>query len=72
MDVVSPLVQALRNGESELRVRAAHELAKTCDRRALEALLARLADADVQVREAAIYALGRQGEAGVEPLVELA
>jgi HEAT repeat protein len=71
VDVVTPLIETLRQGDAELRVRAAHELAKTRDSRAFEALLATLAEPDAPLREAAIYALGRQGDAGVEPLVEI-
>jgi hypothetical protein len=72
VDVVAPLISTLQSGESALRVCAACELAKSRDSRALTALLATVAGPDERVRQAATYALGRQGEAGVEPLVEIA
>ncbi len=65
-------IAALKDKDSQKRIKAAETLAKSCDSRATAALLAATKDEDVSVRVAAIEALGKLGNReAIDPLIEL-
>ena len=59
IDIVEPLIRFLEDDDTNLRIQAALILGQRRDRRAIPALIARLDDADVNVRFHVIEALGR-------------
>jgi HEAT repeat protein len=62
---------ALKDKEAKTRIEAAQRLAKTCDARAAQPLIALLKDEDPLARVAAVEALGQLGDrASIEPLIE--
>lgn|GEM_PF-912695 len=64
-------ISALKEPDVSRRVRAAEQLGKGCDSRAIEPLLAARTDPDGSVRAAAVEALGRLGDPRtIEPLIE--
>ena len=72
-DKISGLLPAFQNKEAHKRIEAADSLAKSCDVRAVEPLVAALKDSDDSVRIAAVDALGRLGDKStIEPLIEIA
>lgn len=66
-------IAALKDKDADKRIKAAETLAKACDARATNPLLAVIRDdAEVPVRVAAVEALGRLGDQEtIDPLVEL-
>jgi len=69
---VEPLIVALRDSDSGVRVAAAQALGQLGDERAVEPLIAILRDSDSGVRVAAAQALGQLGdERAVEPLIAI-
>jgi HEAT repeat protein len=61
---------ALKDKDAQVRIKAASELAKTCEQRAVAPLISLLKDADPLARVAAVEALGQLGDrAAVEPLI---
>lgn len=65
-------IAALKDKDSQKRIKAAEALAKSCDSRATNPLLAAArSDEDVTVRVAAVEALGRLGDKeAIDPLIE--
>jgi HEAT repeat protein len=73
VDIVGPLVDFLRDSDSNLRLQVALALGDRPDPRATSALLAALHDSDSNVRFHAIEALGRLRAAdAVDPLIAIA
>jgi HEAT repeat protein len=70
---VEAQLAALKSGDAAARVKAAEELARSCDRQASAPLLtAAKEDKDLGVRVAAITALGQLGDREtIDPLIEL-
>lgn len=66
---VTALVAALRDGDPDVRVRAAEALGQLNDPRAIKPLIRRFSDSDLAVRQAATQALENLGEPAVAPLV---
>ncbi len=59
------------DNDAQKRIEAAAGLAKSCDSRAVEPLVAALKDSEVSVRLAAVEALGQLGDrSAIEPLIE--
>ncbi|MBE9542384.1 MAG: HEAT repeat domain-containing protein [Proteobacteria bacterium] len=68
-EVVEPLIHALNDEDSYLRLYATEALGKIKDVRAVEALIHALNDEESYVRESAAETLIRIGEPAVEPLI---
>ncbi|MCW5966868.1 MAG: HEAT repeat domain-containing protein [Blastocatellales bacterium] len=70
---VEAAIASLKSGDVSSRKNAAETLARACDRRAVEPLVASAkSDTDTGVRVAAIEALGRLGDReAIDPLLEL-
>ena len=64
-DALDALIGALDDPEAEVRHAAAHALSRYGEARAVEALTARIVDADEWTRLFAVRALGRSGDASV-------
>jgi HEAT repeat protein len=61
----------LKSNDAQKRAKAAAALAKSCDSRAVEPLVAALKDSETAVRMAAVEALGQLGDhSAIEPLIE--
>ena len=68
---VPAALAALKDKDSQKRIKAAETLAKSCDSRATNPLLAALRDDEVAVRIAAVEALGQLGDKqAIDPLIE--
>jgi HEAT repeat protein len=64
-------IASLKDADAQKRVKAADELAKSCDSRAVDPLVAALKDPEVAVRIAAVAALGKLGDRNsIEALIE--
>jgi HEAT repeat protein len=64
-------ISSLRDKDPQKRIRAAEQLAKSCDSRAVDPLIAVLNDEEVSVRVAVVEALGQIGHRkAIEPLIE--
>ncbi|MGE0127849.1 MAG: HEAT repeat domain-containing protein [Blastocatellales bacterium] len=64
-------IAALKDKDTQKRVKAAEALARSCDTRAAEPLAAALKDPEVAVRVAVAQALGQLGDRNtIEPLIE--
>src|SRR5437660_7772154 len=68
-DSLAEQISALLKGNTVARVAAATTLGASCDRRAVEPLIACLNVGDKSVRTAVIEALGQLGELAVAPLI---
>jgi HEAT repeat protein len=70
-EAVEPLLQALRDHSSEVRVKAIESLEKLGDRRAVEPVIQCLQDSDFFVRTRAAWALAKFGdESAIAPLIQ--
>lgn len=68
---VPAALAALKDKDSQKRIKAAETLAKACDSRATKPLLAALGDEEVAVRVSAVEALGQLGDQqAIDPLIE--
>jgi HEAT repeat protein len=68
---VPSAISSLKDKDPQKRIKAAGQLAKSCDSRAVEPLIAMLNDEEVPVRVAAVEALGQIGDRkSIEPLIE--
>lgn len=68
---VPAALAALKDKDSQRRVKAAESLARACDSRATLPLLAALKDDEIAVRVAAVEALGQLGDQqAIDPLIE--
>lgn len=71
-EAATAAIAALKDKDSQKRIKAAETLAKSCDSRATAELLAAIKDEAVSVRVAAIEALGKLGDReAIDPLIEL-
>ncbi|MCI0336195.1 MAG: HEAT repeat domain-containing protein [Acidobacteria bacterium] len=61
-DAVARAISSLKDKESSVRLQAAQQLSKSCDKRAVEPVTALLQDQELPVRLAAIEALGKLGD----------
>jgi len=68
-DALERLILELKDDRRDVRSRAAYELGKHSDPRAIGPLIGALADNDKFVRSWAAGALGKEGPAAVEPLL---
>ena len=69
MDVVGPIVQALKDNDSNVRFGAALALGEIGDIRAIDPLIQALKDNDSFVRSDVARALGEIGKSAAGPLV---
>ncbi len=71
-DGLTRTINLLKDREPKVRMHAAQELAKSCDKRATEQLVDLLHDQEISVRLAAIEALGKLGDRdSLRPMGEL-